>query len=355
MTNFEYAPVTSVDLMSLSFDELEHLLINYQEEGWQHGIADYEIVIALREKQKQMNRTDLTVLDENNSDRPYTFGETDRTLLEQPTVHPNQTNANEADRTLLDENLSKSVRLLKDGIGTAGKERERHLNDRTPEPGPLGSLQEQRSMSFRQSPSGMLATNKKKKGGSGPRRPKEIERRYIERATNTSRFNMFQIHLQLWTNTGKGVAPVTGSIEYKKRNLDGSLDSRFEYCDFTPRTKFRRNLNSYKTLNKRHRFIEDPWWQELNKYLQWYDWLLGDLEYEPLLVSFSQHRIRGKKGQTIGHKRDDQIALMLLRNKDQTPHQLIMFNGPYAIKFKNFQLQVNQTTGHSDYRADWYK
>jgi len=213
-----------------------------------------------------------------------------------------------------------------------------------------------------------VPNGKERDDGRRTRRPKPRIYNYVDKTTNYKRYRPFRIHLQTWDTDGNGIAKKKGKLtyytyDYSKTVVDKLTGQttyakvkRDMYCDFVERRPFREVLGGWQTINKKSKWMDDPWWKELSKHLIWWNHnQVVDNSRPPIMVSFSQVRVWGKKGHPIGFNRDKHVALIMLRNPNDTINTIHMMNGPYRITFNNFKEQFNQTKGRADYIADWWK
>jgi len=188
---------------------------------------------------------------------------------------------------------------------------------------------------------------------------KPIAHAHLKMASDFRSYGLREIHLQLWRNgLGSGQALFTGKLEYKRANSD---ETRFQYCDFQSQRKFRATLNKPKTRPGRYtkgepkRFIDEPWYTELNQYLLHQNQLREEHGLPALLVSHSQHTQRSKKGNIVWVHREDRRVLLLFRDTKGNPHKLQMLDGRFAIDFPVLNTDISAGNASADYRATWYR
>jgi len=188
---------------------------------------------------------------------------------------------------------------------------------------------------------------------------KPIAHVYLKMASDYRSYGLREIHLQLWHNArNSGHALFTGKLEYKRVKSD---ESRFQYCDFQSQRKFRATLNKPKTRPGRYtkgkakRFIDEPWYVELNQYLLHQNQLREEHGLPELLVSHSQHTQRSKKGNIVWVHRDDRRVLLLFRDTKGRPQKVQMLDGRVAIEFPVLNPDTSAEDGSPDWRATWYR
>jgi len=131
--------------------------------------------------------------------------------------------------------------------------------------------------------------------------------------------------------------------------------------DFVPQETFRRYLNRYKNKWAKvpQKLIEDPWYEELNRFMLWLNQIRDSqgLKLEAL-VSTSHRRVLRPKAKKQGMyaqydiKDDDKVAAVLLRNDGGLPVRLILMHGGIGVHFEDVWT-ADGKLGSSDWRTTW--
>ena len=192
-----------------------------------------------------------------------------------------------------------------------------------------------------------------------PRKHAEPDRQHILKTNRIPR-HWREIHIQLWDqlpaavnkkSTGKATFGGKVTIESRRKLIteDGITTPKIildSYCDFIQRENFRRYLNRYKNKWSKNpkRLIDDPWYEELNRFLLWLNQIRQSqgLKYEAL-VSTAHVRVPRTKAKKQGKsvstyyqydiKDDDKVAVILLLNDLKVPVRLILLHGGTGYDF----------------------
>lgn len=188
---------------------------------------------------------------------------------------------------------------------------------------------------------------------------KPIEHRHLKMVADYRSYGLREIHLQLWHNApNSGQALFTGKLEYKALRGD---ETRFQYCDFQTQRKFRGTLNKPMTRpgpytkGKSKRFIDEPWYKELNQYLLHQNQIREEHGLPELLVSHSQHTQRSRKGNIVWVHREDKRVLLLFRGTKVRPQKVQMIDGRFVLDFPVLNPDISVEDGSPDWRGTWYR
>ncbi len=190
------------------------------------------------------------------------------------------------------------------------------------------------------------------------------ELKHVALSTNTGRYGIYAIDLQLFRPETKGRAEWVGRIkfEWKKGPLTDDTTGyakvdRVRFADFTIQENFKRRMARQKTKSKHTNktYNDDPWYQEMNAYLKFLNYHRSGDGLPEVLVSCVKWTEKYENSQKVKWEhREDQQVVVLLRNQDHSIHKVQFFDGRYILEFSNFH-EMDDNLGTGQVHSCWYR